>query len=196
MSTRSNLFLAGFVVAIGILQVCPELDQRVCASAATTEPSTSPSIKTQEFRDKAAGVHFNYPAGWTSPAQHTSLLNVIDPVAADDGASLSLDVPSLPRFLPPGMPTPKMVENGYVKDLKKQMHDAKVDESVEIKVPDSSARRVKCSGHENGKVSIDVAIIIVHAGRVYIFSCDSDEAGYPAARAALDNAVASMQWIK
>ena len=38
---------------------------------------------------------------------------------------------------------------------------------------------MKCSGHENGKVTIDVAVLIVHAGRVYIFSCDSDEGKLP-----------------
>jgi hypothetical protein len=98
---------------------------------------------------------------------------------------------------PPGMISCWEVAHGYISDLKKnQIHDANVDENIVVKVPGSSARRVKCSGHENGKVMIDVAILIVHADRVYILSCDGDDAGSAAARAALDASLASLEWVK
>ncbi len=125
------------------------------------------------------------------------MLDIAAPESKDSGySSLSLDVPKLP-WHPPGFITCGEVESGYVDDLKKnQIHDAQVDESVKVKVPDSSARRVKCSGHEDGKPMIDVAVLIVHSDRVYILSCDSDDAGYATSRAALDAAVESIQWIK
>jgi hypothetical protein len=180
---RCQAFLAVLILACG-----------AAAAAPTSQPATQPL--TQTFQNAAAGIRFCYPANWNGQKGQTALFDVIDPAKCDDGCSLSLDVPSLPRFFS-GMITAGMIESGYVSDLRKnQIHDAKVDESIEIKMPGSSARRVKCSGHDHGKVVIDVAVLIVHADRVYIFSCDSDEAGYPAARAALDSAVASMQWIK
>jgi hypothetical protein len=167
------------------------------AARATAAPTTNPSSDTKTFQNTKAGIRFEYPVDWTSTKAPTALFDVVDPAKSDGSASLCLDVPGLPPAIFCGLITPKMVENGYVKDLKKnQIHDANVDESVALTVPASSARRVKCSGHEDGKVAIDVAVLIVHANRVYIFSCDSDEAGYPKARAALDAAVASMEWIK
>ena len=112
-------------------------------------------------------------------------------------SELSIDVPKLP-WHPPGILPISEIERGYISDLKKnEIHDAKVDESVDVKVSDASAaRRVKCSGHENGKEMIDVAVLIVHADRVYIITCDGDDAGYQTARSALDAAVASIQWAK
>jgi hypothetical protein len=163
--------------------------------AATTAPATSPASAT--FEDKNAGIRLTYPGDWQPEKAQTALLDVAAPEADNKGySSLSLDIPKLP-WHPPGFITCGEVESGYVDDLKKnQIHDAKVDENVKITVPDSSARRVKCSGHEDGKTMIDVAVLIVHADRVYILSCDSDDAGYVAARAALDAAVASIQWVK
>ena len=95
------------------------------------------------------------------------------------------------------MVTPKNVCQGYVDDLRKnEIHDAKIEELVDIKAGGSPARRVKCSGHQNGKPMIDCAVVIIHNERAYIFSCDADPDGYPAARAALDQAVATLEWVK
>jgi hypothetical protein len=153
--------------------------------------------KTQTFENKKAGIRFKYPAGWTSVQGQTSTFAVEAPAGSIKGtASLTLDVPHLPPHLP-GMISPKMVADGYVDDLKKnQIHDAKVDEAVDVRVAGAPGRRVKCSGHAGGKVAIDVAVAVVHSDRVYIFSCDSDADGYDTARASLDAAVASVEWIK
>ena len=161
--------------------------------AATTAPATAPSVVA--FENKEAGVRLMYPADWAPEKGSTSMVDVAAP-GEKAYASLSIDIPKLP-WHPPGMLPISSIEHGYVSDLKKnQIHDAQVDESVKVTVPDSYARRVKCSGHENGKAMIDVAVLIVHANRVYILSCDGDDAGYPMARAALDASVASIQWIK
>lgn len=161
--------------------------------AATTAPATSPSVVT--FENKEAGVRLMYPADWVPEKGSKSMVDVAAP-GEKAYASLSVDIPKLP-WHPPGMLPLFEIQSGYVSDLKKNLiHDAQVDESVKVTVPDSSARRVKCSGHVNGKAMIDVAVLIVHADRVYILSCDGDDAGYATARAALDASVASIQWIK
>jgi hypothetical protein len=186
--TADNRFCVFQVVAVMGLIVN-------CATAATTAPSTQPDTKT--FQSTTAAIQFQYPADWTPAKAATAVFDIVEPANCAGCASMCLDVPSLPPAIFRGMITAKMVENGYVKDLRKnQIHDATVDESVELKLPASRARRVKCSGHQDGKTAIDVAVLIVHANRIYIFSCDSDEAGYPKARAALDAAVASMEWLK
>ena len=87
--------------------------------------------------------------------------------------------------------------DGYVDDLRKnEIPDAKVEETADLKVAGAPARRVKCHGHAKDKDTYDVAVAAVHNDRVYIFSCDSDTDGYETARAALDAAVASVEWIK
>lgn len=163
---------------------------------AATQPAQSTSggtIKT--FRNPDTGILFMYPASWTPTKGQTTLFQVSDP-DAKGSASLCLDVPHLPFHIP-GMITPGAVAHGYIDDLKKnRIHDGKVDEETDIEVSGAKAKRVKVSGHENGQVSIDVAVLIVHDDKVYILSCDSDQAGYVAARQALDGAVGSVEWIK
>jgi hypothetical protein len=184
--TAGNRFCVFHVVAVIGLVV-------ICARGATTAPSTQPDSKT--FQNAAVGIRFKYPADWTPVKAATAVFDIAEPADCAGCASLCLDVPNLPPAIFRGMITPAMVENGYVKDLRKhQIHDAQVNESIELKVPASNARRLKCSGHEDGKVAIDVAVLIVHADRIYIFSCDSDDKGYANARKALDDAVASVQW--
>ncbi|HSV16596.1 MAG TPA: hypothetical protein VLI90_20195 [Tepidisphaeraceae bacterium] len=168
------------------------------AAAPTTAPSSAPTAKdVQTFEDRRAGVRFNYPSGWAPEKAATAVFDVAAPASATKGyASISLDVPSVPPHFP-GMITPKIICDHYVKDLREnQIHDAKVEEAVDIKAAGAPARRVKCSGHEKGKVMIEVAVVIVHSERIYIFSCDADPEGYAAARAALDQAVATLEWIK
>ncbi len=158
----------------------------------TTAPATAPSAAVCEI--KSAGIRFNYPADWKPIKGATAIFDVADP-GGPGRATLALDVPKVPHI--PDLISVRMVEDGYVKDIRKnQIHDAKIDQSVQLFIPASSARRVKLSGTINGKPAFDVAVLIVHKEGVYIFSCDSDDIGYPAARAALDNAVASIEWIK
>jgi hypothetical protein len=169
----------------------------VLSTGATAAPTSQPSDSPKTFQSTTAGIKFNYPAEWSSAKAATAIFDIIQPANSSGNASMCLDVPGLPPAIFCRLIGPKMVENGYIKDLRKnQIHDAKVDESVEVTIPSSKARRVKCSGHEDGKIAIDVAVLIVHADRVYIFSCDSDDRGYPMARKTLDDAVATVQWIK
>lgn len=165
--------------------------------AAIVLATTAPVLAT--FENKANGVRFKYPADWQAEKAQTAVFAVAAPAgAAGSGgySSLSLDIPKLP-WHPFGILPIGSVESGYVKDLKKnQIHDAVEKESVDLKIPGAVARRVRCEGHEDGKPAIDVAVLIVHADRVYIFSCDSDNGGYAAARGALDGAIGTLEWMK
>ena len=90
-----------------------------------------------------------------------------------------------------------MVCNGYLSDLKKnQIHDAIVQETSVVNLAGEKARRVTCTGHSNGKTITDIAVITVHADRVYILSADSDQTGCNCAKKTLDSAVASVKWVK
>jgi hypothetical protein len=194
------MFLA--LLAVGGVD-CQSDRAEPAPQTATTAPAAQqqqndpqPAAAQQTFEDKKLGIRFKYPQSWQPEKAQTAAFDVAAPADNKGYSSLSLDVPHLPPHIP-GMITPRMVTDGYVDDLRKhEIHDAKVDEAVDLKCAGAPARRVKCSGHENGKAMTDVAVAIIHNDRVYIFSCDGDPDGYNAARAALDAAVASIEWIK
>jgi hypothetical protein len=173
-------------------------------AAATTSPTTAPAAVPTTAPAAAPpatfnkdGVKFSYPSNWSTAPAKTAVLDVAAPPAVCRGsASLSLDVPSLPPFVPFFI-SAERVEDGYVKDLRKgEIPNATVDQSVAVTVSGCHGRCVKCSGLVKGAPAVDVAVILVHARRVYILSCDSDAAGYAQARAALDLAVRSLTWTK
>jgi hypothetical protein len=129
-----------------------------------------------------------------------SLFSVTAPgngVVAVDRPEFNLDVPKLPWHIP-GMISCGMVASGYVDDLRKNhIPDAIVKEQKSIKVAGENAKQLTCTGHQNGKALTDVAIMTVHADRVYIFStdCDCDGSHCELARKALAAAIASVKWV-
>ena len=148
------------------------------------------------YTDAASGIRFGYPSTWVPEKAKTAVLAVEAP-ARVGCASLCLDVPPMPLKLRLPMIPMGLVTSHYVEDLRKgQIPDAQVQESVDVSVPGASARRIVARGHENGRVRIDDAVFLVRRGQVYILSTDSDDKGAAAARAALDSAVASVQWAK
>jgi hypothetical protein len=171
-------------------------------AAATTAPTTAPAAPPTTAPAPLAtfdkdGVKFCYPANWPGAPAKTAEFDVVAPPAVCHGsATLSLDVPSLPPFVPFFI-SAERVEGGYVKNLRKaQIPNAKIDQDASVTVCGCQGRCVKCSGLVKGTPQVDVAVILVHARRVYILSCDSDAAGYAQARAALDLAVQSLTWTK
>ena len=132
-----------------------------------------------------------YPSNWKPVPGSKSQLQV----AAPDGGQLSLDVPALPFHIP-GMIPVDQVESGYVEDFKKRMPDAAVTKLPDPTLPDTKQRRVKLAGHQNGKVSIDEAVLIVHNDKVYILAIDTDERGYPKMHTVLDAVLTSLHWTK
>jgi hypothetical protein len=161
------------------------------AFAATTAPAT------KVFEDKKAGIHFIYPADWKPENGGTAIFEMESmPMDSKGYADLSLDTPSLP-WHPAGFITPRMIAKGYLDDLRKhEIPDAKQLEMVDLTACGCKACRVKSVGHEHGKEMTDVAIIIMHDERAYVFSCDGDDDGIANAQATLDAAVGSIEWIK
>ena len=88
------------------------------------------------------------------------------------------------------------VRQGYVDDLKKAHADLNILAETDVKVPDSQARLVRSNWHEAGRVEDDVALLIIHAGQVYILDARTDEQHLPETRAAFDAIQSSLQWAK
>jgi hypothetical protein len=169
------------------------------AVAPTVAPATQPIMAAVLFTTKTyhcptADIQFDYPSEWQPDAATTSLFTVTAPTTSH--CCLNLDVPTLP-WHPRGMITVNMVADGYERDLKKnQIHDAVQEEACSVSVPDAQAKRITTCGHENGKTLIDMAVILIHADRVYILSTDTDDQGRDSARKTLDCAIASLKWTK
>jgi hypothetical protein len=172
------------------------------APANTAPPTTLPSAPilasvmpaAKTFNCPTADIQFNYPADWQADKGQTAVFAVTAP--DDKTCCLSLDIPKLP-WHPAGMLSLYMVASEYEKDLKKnQIHDAVEEEDTRLDIPRSDAKRVIASGHANGKTLVDMAVILIHADRVYILSADCDQHNRDRARKTLDNAVASLKWTK
>jgi len=170
-------------------------------SAVVTAPGTSPApaAALQPRTFTGSGFQFDYPGDWQPAKGQTAVFAItapVNPPAATTKPSLSLDVPKLPWHLP-GMITAGMVASGYVSDLQKnQIPDAVLKEETAVTVAGENGKRVTCTGHIAGKTSTDVAIILVHADKVYILSADSDESGCDSARKTLDEAATTWKWTK
>jgi hypothetical protein len=192
-----SCFLYRLIVGICLLSASGCSHRQSSASAASTPPK--PVVVAAPCTFNGSGIQFDYPGDWKPTKGQTALFAISAPDApagCDVNPSLNLDVPKLPWHLP-GMITLGMVANGYISDLKKsQIPDAVCKEQLMMTICGEKAKRVTCCGHKNGKSSTDMAIILVHADRVYILSADSDDTGCDCARKALDAAVASMKWTK
>jgi hypothetical protein len=189
MTTR--VWSAVAVCAVAASAIAFDLNRQARAARRLAQPASS--VGTCTFADPRSGIALCYPAAWQPLPAKTAELAVAAPAGR---SSLSLDVPAMgwhPPFIPVGLVTTR-----YVDALKQdQLPDAAVQETVDLKVAGATARRVTTRGHgHDGAVCIDTAIVIVHSGQVYILSCDSDDAGTPVARHALDAAAASVRWTK
>jgi hypothetical protein len=156
------------------------------------------------YSDSSAGIAFKYPSSWKQTKGATAVLTVVAPPAEAGGgfAALFLDLPKVPPFA--GLlVSVKAVADGYVDDVKKhRIADAQVD-SKDVTVAGAAAKDVTVSGKETGSgpglppagsPATEEAVTIVRSAKIYIFSCDSNPAGTPAAHAALEAAVGSVQW--
>jgi hypothetical protein len=142
-----------------------------------------------------------FPAGWpvgplVAPEEEQETQAVAPAAVANGGlAKLTFDVPKLHAFHP-FLPMGRVL-GGYTDDVKKRMPDAAGPPATDIAVPDANARRVTLAGHNAaGRLVTEDAVLMVHGDRVYVLVADSDDAGRPAAKAALEAAVASVRWAK
>jgi hypothetical protein len=155
-------------------------------------PVAPPS--SRRFENQPTGIAFSYPANW-KPGNTTAVkFEFIGPDADPSKLKLTLDVPNLPIHF--GILPLDNVCKGYVDDAKKTVPDAQLTTAPDPTVPDAKEKRFKLTGHKDGTTQINEAAILIHSDRVYILSIDCDEKSYPIAKAALDQAVQSVQWLK
>ena len=202
--TRPTVALAALAAAVGC-QPAPQPAATAGSNTlsapsqpATTPPAaaTQPSAVSHTFDDATTGIRFSYPANWAAqPTTGTTKLHAVAS-PADGSAVLTLDVPQLPPHIPGLIPV-GLVASGYVDDVKKRWPDATGPAPAEVQVIDAQARRVALSGHDAaGHAGTDDAVLIVHGDRVYVLAVEAEPAGRPAATAALDEVVKSIQWSR
>ncbi len=190
------------------------------ASPAVVDPPTQVVCE-----DAAHGYRIVGPVGWAQKASADYTLMLVpctasapttrdalgttsgrstepSPSAAADACSpkLTVDVPALPPHIPGFIPLGSVV-SGYLDDQKKRFTTLNVVENIDQALPKSKARRVILSGvladgSGNGtRICKVVTVLAVHGDRVYLFSAESGEERFAAARAAFDAAFGSLQWV-
>jgi len=174
-------------------------DDSVHADSPATQPATDqPTITgAQTFTDRAAGFSLQYPADWRKTEDKEYVL-AIEPAGikpTDPRRRITVDVPSLPPHLP-GMITLGRVKSGFIKGQKKKLTDVNVIEDVDQPVPGAKASRVVLTGKLDGRDRKMAALLMMRDDRVYIIRADSDLANYPQTKAAWDQMVASLRWVK
>lgn len=150
--------------------------------------------------DPRLGFSLSIPHGWTAQPTDTLALLLLptksssaaDPVSA---ASLSLDVPRLPPHLP-GMIRMSLVQNGFVKDLRERFGEVTVIDERPADVPDAQARMLLLSWRDDGQPFMQRAVLMIHAGRVYIFRGTSAAEDFATVDRAFGLVLRSLAWIE
>jgi hypothetical protein len=167
------------------------------ATTASTTPSTAAASSIGTFSSPKLGIRLQYPADWKpteSKDYELLLVPAKKPAAGDADRSISLDVPDLPPHIP-GMIPIGLVKNGYLDDLKKQYGAIETREEA-MTVAGAEGRLLISHWKKDGRSFSDIAVVVVHANRVYILRAAGDQAGEPAIRAVFDGIAKSVQWVK
>jgi len=159
--------------------------------AGTLHPASTRSEHT--FESTKAALRLRYSSDWREKQSPNDLLMLV-PVNGPENRTITMDVPDVPKHLPGAMAMP-LIQNGFIDDQRKHHAGLKVQQSQNVTVASSKARLVQSSWTQNGTEYTDVALLIVHADRVYILSLDTDLAGYPAVREEMDRIAKSLEWI-
>jgi hypothetical protein len=157
-------------------------------------PLLASTPSEQSFESAKAGLRLHYSANWREKKSPGDLLMLV-PAKGPQGRTITLDVPDVPRHLPGAMAIP-LIQSGYIDDLRKHHPGLKVEQSQNETFAACKARLVRSAWTQDGNEYTDVALLIVHAERVYILSLDSDSAGYPAVREEMDQIVRGLEWVK
>jgi hypothetical protein len=208
MTIRKGILLqcmAVIVVALVCIRCSDRQSRTTPPPVAATQPvPDAPKLicvlpRTPPHTFSGAGVQFDYPGDWQVIKSPSALFCIAAPGSGAislDRPVLNLDVPKLPWHIP-GMISCGMVCSGYVDDLRKhQISDAVVQSETNITIAGENARQLTCVGHKNGRQLTDMAVVFVHADRVYIFSADCDLHACDTAGKAMQTAMASVKWIR
>jgi len=169
----------------------------MAAEAAMPKPGVLLAASTrseQTFESTKAGLRLRYSSDWRAKESPDDLLMLV-PINGPEDRTITMDVPDVPKHLPGAMALP-LIQSGYIDDLRKHHAGLKVQQSQSVAMTACKARLVQSTWTQNGADYTDVALLIVHADRVYILSLDSDLAGYPAVREEMDRIEKTLEWIK
>jgi hypothetical protein len=190
---RLTRYLSLLLLAVIPLGCQPATPPPAPAPAPTAHPAPAPK-SSQRFENQPTGIAFSYPGGWKPSTATAVRFEFVRPDTDPSKLNFTLDVPNLPIHF--GILPLDKVCSGYVDDAKKTMPDAQLTSAPDPTVPDAKEKRFKLTGHKDGAAHIDEAAILIHADKVYILAINCDEKSYPLAKAALDQAVQSVQWLK
>ena len=161
---------------------------------AASQPSTRPvAVGGGAYRSEPLDLQLTYPTGWVPKADEDYALKVV-PADGPASASISLEVPPLPPHVP-GMIPVRMVKNGYIDDLKTSKGPVATTESSPT-VPKAGARLVRSTWTEKGRQMFELALILVHADKVYILRADGMAGDELAIKPAFDAVSESLHCIR
>lgn len=95
----------------------------------------------------------------------------------------------------PGMIPIGLVKNGYLDDLRKHVGQLNIVEESSPEIPHAKARFVHTTWSNGGRNFVEMALLLVHADRVYIIRADSNAEAYESIRHAFDAVVRSLRWV-
>lgn len=160
---------------------------------AADPPATKPTV----FARPKLEIQLAYPPGWEARANKDYEL-FLKPARSGGGGDtlMSLDVPELP-FHVPGMIPIGSVRSGYLDDLKKQVGAMTTEDLPAPNLGASSARMVRSRWKTpSGEGVEETALLMVHADRVYLLRERASDGHAEETRAAFDEVVRSVRWIK
>jgi hypothetical protein len=166
---------------------------RSAQAADRSTVATRPSAGSWENATKGIGI--SYPANWQPKKNPDYELMLIPVGATSEDPQITLDIPDLPPHMP-WMIQMNRIEHDYLADLKKSHPDLKLEDAVDTKVPNSTARLVRSNWHQDKIVHEDVVLFMIHASAVYILDARADTQHLPPTRAAFDAIEASIHWTK
>jgi hypothetical protein len=198
MNRRWWMGVSGVVaIAVAVPLGCAARQHRR-ATAVTWPPATAPlAAPATVFARPDLGVELTQPGGWVKRPSQDYVL-VLQPASASGSGApeISLDVPDLPFHIP-GMIPIGSVRGGYLDDLRKQVGQMTVEDLPTPDVGGATARMVRSTWHPAADQAVrETALLIVHGDRVYILRGRADDAHEQPTRAAFDEIVRSIKWVK
>lgn len=166
-----------------------------CAPAAQLAAASTSAPASVLWDNSAKGIKLTYPADWQPKKNPDYELMLLPAGATKEDRRITIDIPDLPPHLP-FMIQMGRVEHDYMQDLKKDHPDLQVRESTAVKLPDTVARLVRSSWHQNGTTYHDSALLMIHASAVYIVDAQTEERQVAATSGAFDSVRGSIRWTK
>lgn len=167
-----------------------------CQPRSPAPTATVPDTMT--YTDSRFEFSVRVPPGWQAePTDEFALL--VSPAGDPSGAargsevSLSIDVPRLPPHLP-GMIRLSLVQNGFINDVEKRFDELAVLEDRAADVHDAESRMLLLSWLDDGRQFKQRAVLMIHAGRVYILRATAPVESFGTVDEALEGMLNSLEW--